>query len=262
MKRTRRSFLAIAIVTVSLVVGIVSNAAAQRDGRGCRVEVPGENPTYDGRFTFARIRYETGGEGFGFRRGRDIPGWLHDHPCGERHLTKILAELTTVRARTEESVVLALDDPELFKYPVAYMSEPGYWRMGPDEATALGAYLKKGGFIMFDDFREDDWFNLVAQMERALPDHKWVQIDGTHQLFDSFYLIPNPELLHSYGNLEPTFWVLFEENDPTRRIIALANRDNDLSEVWEYSGTGQYPVDVTNEAYKIGINYIVYALSR
>jgi len=256
----RHSVRAVVVVFVALVVGAASSAWAQR-GR-CEVEMPGENPDYDGRFTFARISYQTGGEGFGFRRGRNIPGWQHDYPCGERHLTKILGELTSIRTRTEVSVVLSLADPELFKYPVAYMSEPGFWRITADEATALGAYLKKGGFIMFDDFREDDWFNLEEQMRRALPDHKWVQIDGAHPLFDSFYLIRNPEQLHSYGRLEPTFWVLFEDNDPAKRIIALANRDNDLSEVWEYSGTGQYPVDVTNEAYKIGINYFIYALSR
>ena len=99
-------------------------------------------------------------------------------------------------------------------------------------------------------------------MRQVLPDHRWMPIDGTHPIFDSFYRVPNPENLTSYGDIAPTFWALFEDNDPKKRIIGLANRDNDMSEVWEYSGTGMYPVDITNEAYKIGINYIVYALSR
>lgn len=246
----------------SLLIALLLTTSADAQ-RGDRYEEPGDNPAYDGRYAFARIRYDLGDGGF-FRRGRgdNRPPWAHDYPRGERNFTQILAELTAVRTRTEESVVLSLIDPELFKYPVAYMSEPGFWRASDAEAAALGTYLKKGGFILFDDFREDDWFNLVEQMRRALPDHRWAQIDGTHPIFDSFYRVEHPETLFSYGRIAPTFWVLFEDNDPKKRIIALANRDNDISEVWEYSDTGQYPVDITNEAYKIGINYIIYALSR
>ena len=61
---------------------------------------------------------------------------------------------------------------------------------------------------------------------------------------------------------------LLFERDPQyrrrakKRMIAIANRDNDMSEYWEFSDSGFYAVDLTNEAYKIGINYIIYALSR
>ncbi len=93
-------------------------------------------------------------------------------------------------------------------------------------------------------------------------DLRSIGIDGTHPIFDAFYRIPEPEALASYGEYQPSFWALFEDNDPRKRMIALANRDNDLSEYWEFSGQGYFPVDLTNEAYKLGINYIVYALSR
>ena len=48
---------------------------------------------------------------------------------------------------------------------------------------------------------------------------------------------------------------MFEDNDPTKRVIAIANRDNDLGEYWEYSDTGTDPIDFSNEAYKYGVNY-------
>ena len=256
----------VASVALLALAALASPVSAQRGERGERFEEPGDNPPYDGRFTFARLRYETGlsgGSVFGGRgRGGGLPPWAHDFPRGERNFTKILSELTAVRTRTQVSVVLSIGDPELTKYPVAYMSEPGFWRVTEGDAKSLRAYLLKGGFIIFDDFRGRDWYNLEEQMRLVLPDHRWMPIDGTHQIFDSFYRIPNPENLTSYGDLAPTYWALFEDNDPAKRIIGLANRDNDMSEVWEYSGTGMYPVDITNEAYKIGINYIVYALSR
>ncbi|MDH5235151.1 MAG: DUF4159 domain-containing protein [Gemmatimonadota bacterium] len=251
-----------------LALGLAARAApaeAQRRGGGGqpRYEEPGDNPRYDGRYTFARLRYEMGVDAnMGFRGGRGLPPWAHDYPRGERNFTKILAELTTIRTRSEESVVLALDDPELLKYPVSYMSEPGYWRPNDREASAFRTYLQKGGFVIFDDFREYDWINLEAQMKRVLPEARFIKIDGTHPIFDSFYRLEDPETLTSYGRIPPTYWALFEDNDPTKRMIAIADRDNDLSEYWEWSDTGIYAVDLSNEAYKIGINYLVYALSR
>ncbi len=42
-------------------------------------------------------------------------------------------------------------------FPVAYMSEPGFWTMNEAEIEGLRAYLQKGGFVIFDDFREGHW---------------------------------------------------------------------------------------------------------
>lgn len=246
-----------------LAASLATPLAAQGGRRGGQAPEPGVNPAYDGRYTFVRIRYATGLDaGMGdFRRGRDLP-WSHDYPRGERNFTKIVSDLTTVRVRTQESVVIALNDPELFKYPVAYMAEPGYWRPNDLEVAGLSTYLRKGGFILFDDFRGNHWFNLEAQMRRALPELRFIEIDGSHPIFDAFYRIPEPQALASYGDVAPTFWAIFEDNDPKKRMIALANRDNDIAEYWEWSGEGYFPVDLTNDAYKLGINYIVYALSR
>ena len=252
-----------ALIAASLAAPLAAPLAAQGGRPGAPPQEPGANPAYDGRFTFVRIRYEMGMDaGIGnFRRGRDVP-WSHDYPRGERNFTQIVAELTTVRARTQESVVIALNDPELFKYPVAYMAEPGFWRPNDLEVAGLSAYLRKGGFIIFDDFRGNHWVNLEGQMRRVLPELRFIRIDGTHPIFDAFYRIPQPQALASYGEYAPSFWAIFEDNDPTKRMLALANRDNDLSEYWEFSGEGYFPVDLTNEAYKLGINYIVYVLSR
>jgi len=254
----------------SLAVAVAisaTSANAQRGGGGFRGFRYAEEPNapYDGRYTFVRLRYEMGlsqNMDMGFRRGGGMPPWAHDFPRGERNFTRILDELTTVRPRTEESVVLAVNDPELFKYPVSYMSEPGFWRPSDGELAGFRTYLLKGGFVIFDDFRASDWYNLEEQMRRALPELRFLKIDGTHPIFDAFYRVPNPESLTSYGEYAPTFWAIFEDNDPRKRMIALANRDNDLSEYWEFSGTGMDPIDLTNESFKLGINYIVYALSR
>lgn len=214
---------------------------------------------YDGRVTFARIRYARGFGGFGRRGGE--PPWAHDYPTADTHMMRILNELTLLRPRMDGSNVFSLADPELHRHPIAYMSEPGFWNMDDDEARGLRSYLAKGGFIIFDDFRGYDWDNLVEQMRRAVPEGQWVQLDSSHPVFHSFFEINDLEFLTSYNGM-PTYWGMFEDNDRGKRLIALANRDNDLGEYWEYSDTGYAPVDLSNQAYKFGINYFMYALTH
>ena len=45
-------------------------------------------------------------------------------------------------------------------------------------------------------------------------------------------------------------------------LLAVANFNNDISEYWEFSDEGMFPLDMSNEAYKLGVNYLIYALTR
>jgi hypothetical protein len=227
-------------------------------GRNRQVQSYAPNVPYDGRFTFARIRYEMAGDG-GFRR--DIK-WAHDYPRGERHFTKILSELSTLRVRTQDSNILALDDPELFRYPVAYLCEAGFWRPSDAEAEGLRNYLLKGGFIIFDDFARNDWFNFETQMRRVLPALRPMRLTPEDKVFDSFYHIQSLEYVHPYYGLPSEFWGFYENNDRSQRLLAVVNFNNDLSEHWEFSDEGFFPLEASNEAYKLGVNYLIHALTR
>ncbi len=46
-----------------------------------------DNLPYDGRFTFARIKYETGPGGYYYM---GLPAWAHGYPRAENNLMKIL----------------------------------------------------------------------------------------------------------------------------------------------------------------------------
>ena len=218
------------------------------------------NIGYDGKLAFVRLRYSNSFGGFGRRGGRELP-WAHDYPTADIHLMKIIKDLTSTEPHVDGSNIYSLDDPELMNHPISYMSEPGFWTLSDSEALGLRTYLQKGGFIIFDDFRGNDWFNLEEQMKRVIPEGRFVEIDVTHPIFHSFFDIKDLHFLTSYNGL-PTYWAMFEDNDPSKRIIAIANRDNDLGEYWEYSDTGADPIDFTNESYKFGVNYWMYGLTR
>jgi len=189
-------------------------------------------------------------------RGDKANGNGHGNGHGE------VKELTLIDANTNGSLILALDDPRLFKYPIAYMWEPGFWTMSEVEALRFREYLQKGGFAIFDDFEREQWNNFEAQMRRVLPEARWVKLDRSHPIFDSFFRMKTIEFPHPMYGFTPSYYGIYEDNDPRRRLMVVANHDNDVAEYWEWSGRGLFPVDASNEAYKLGVNYMLYGLTH
>lgn len=222
------------------------------------------NVPYDGRFTFVRLSFtpESGGSGWG-RRGGGQLYWDHDWPTAERNLMQLVRELTSISPYLDGSQILAADDPDLFKYPVAYVSEPGHWTVTAAEAEGLHDYLLKGGFLIFDDFAGPyELMNLQQCMAQILPDARIVPLDATHPIFHSFFAMDTLAFEHPYGRGVSEFWGIYEDNDPDKRLMAILNYNNDIGDLWEFSATGWFPIPLTNEAYKLGINYIVYAMTH
>ena len=60
----------------------------------------------------------------------------------------------------------------------------------------------------------------------------------------------------------PIFRGVFEDNNPAKRLQMMVNYNTDVSQFWEWSGRGLRPVDDTNEAYKLGVNYLIYGLTH
>jgi hypothetical protein len=221
--------------------------------------------SYDGRVTFVRLRWGSDFDSFRSpaRRGGGA-AWNHDYPRAESHLARIVKELTSIDMRTDASLILSLDDPELLKYPIAFMWEPGFWNLTDREALAFRTYLLKGGFAVFEDFDgPEQWRHFETQMRRVLPEARWVKLDASHPIFDNFFKVKDPHgIVHPMIGIAPSYYAIFEDNDPSRRLVAVANFDNDIPEYWEWSGDGFYPVDTSNEAYKIGVNYLIYGLTH
>ncbi len=238
-------------IVLALLVLMTTQLEAQFGRRrGRRTSSIGENVGNTHEFTFVRLRYSAGGRN---------PGWYHDYPFAEQNLAKILDALTLVEPYLGGSNILTLDDPELFKYPLAYLSEPGWWNMSKHEFEGLRNYLLKGGFLIVDDFGGWDWQNFELQMRRALPELQPMRLDMRHPIFNSFFDIRDIEFPYSYRGVAQ-FWGYFEDNDPNKRLMVVVNYNTDIGEFWEYSDQGFIPIDLSNEAYKLGVNYLMYAM--
>jgi hypothetical protein len=236
---------------------------------------PGPNIPYDGRFTFVRLNYTTlpGGYFYG-----GLPAWAHGYPIAEQNLMRIMNEVSYLRPHIDEINSLRADDPELFHYPLAYVIEVDWWDMTEKEVTNLRAYLKKGGFLIVDDFKVRGAFGrfggrggdvgggggleaFEGNMKRVFPEGRFVGLDPALPIFHAFFEIKSLDNFpQAYIAGQPVFRGLFEDNDPRKRLMVIENYNTDISQFWEWSGRGLRPFDDTNEAYKLGINYLIYGM--
>jgi len=255
MLQPGRTVRRLGIVVLVTALAVLSLHAQGRRFRFGTPPTDSNRLPYDGRFTIVRLWYPYYG------------GWSYDYPDMERNLTLILNDLTYVRPRPDGSSILRMDDPELMKFPLAYLSEPGYWYPTDSEANGLRTYLAKGGFLIVDDFHfQDEWGVFEAAMRKVLPRGRIVRLAQAHPVFHSFFSIesldvPYPGRLGQNG-LMGEFYGIHEDNDSSKRLMVVINYNMDIGDYMEHSGRGFYAVDPTNEAFKFGVNYIIYGLTH
>jgi hypothetical protein len=264
--------LAVALTALAVLVASTAVGYAQRrrfGGFGFGRDTSSEllpNLPYDGRFTFARVRYETAPGGYWYR---GIPSWMHGYPVAERNLMKIVNDISLLGAHDEAVNTVALDDPDLFRYPIIYIIEVSWWTLTDREAAGLRDYIRKGGFVIVDDFKQEGdfgspgWAPFEANMQRVIPGARFLPLPPSHPALHSFFDIETLDRFPQAYNAGPAeFYGLFENNDPSGRLQMVVNYNTDISQYWEWTGQGIRPIDDTNEAYKLGVDYLFYGLTH
>ncbi len=247
----------------TIILGLGLFAAATFPA-GLRADDPVDHPSTidENVFNFVRIRYN-GFAGIGmWGAGNWVQPWAHDYPRAEKNFLKILAEMTSVETTPDSYLILDLDDPHIMNYPVLYVSEPGYWNCTKAETDNLREYLNRGGFVIFDDFRDapGEWDAFSGCMKQVFPDRSLDVLTADHPVFHCFYDIDSLDMVPPYEEPgKPTFYGM---SDPTGRLQVVANFNNDIGDYWEWSDQSWVPLRLSNEAYKFGINYIIYAMTH
>ena len=122
---TRPSLVAGVLLLCAAAAALAQRRFEDAFGQGGYGRVPAlHNVPYDGQFTFVRVKYDTAPGGY-WAGGR--PSWVHGYPLAEENLMRIMNDLSFFNARSDAVNVLTIEDPELFKYPLAYLIEAGWW---------------------------------------------------------------------------------------------------------------------------------------
>ncbi|MDA2929954.1 DUF4159 domain-containing protein [Acidobacteria bacterium AH-259-O06] len=246
MTKTQAGLLTVLVIQFLVVEGGISSPTPSLDAVGQRESTE---------FTFARVQFNSYG-----RWGR-TPGWAHDYPRAERNFLTILSDVTGIQTSPESYVIVQLDDPEIMKYPILYFSEPGSWNITSEEAENFREYVRRGGFAIFDDFDgRRDWLNFYSCIKRVFPERDLELLTLENPIFHCFYDIETLDMIPPMRYREdPLFYGMWDEGG---RIQIVVNFNNDLGDFWEWSDESIFPIHLSNEAYKFGVNYIIYAMSH
>jgi hypothetical protein len=55
---------------------------------------------------------------------------------------------------------------------------------------------------------------------------------------------------------------LFDDNTTSGRMMAIANFNNDIGDYWEWSAEGLYGEAGTTDAYRLGVDYLIYEMTH
>jgi len=201
------------------------------------------------RFTFARIKYQSG-------------NWDTDQRMPANLLNSLL-EYTTIPINQEEKIV-DLADNELFMYPFAYLSGHKLVQFNQREKSNFKKYVENGGFVFVDDCNHDiDGLfakSFEAQMSSLFGPEALKKIPNNHEIYRSFFQFEKGPPTTSFGvngwgdDLVHDYLKAIEING--RIGVLYSNKDYGCEWDYDFRNKRFYAEDNT----RFGVNIILYAM--
>jgi hypothetical protein len=226
------------------------------------------------RFTMAKpdFKYtcpEFGGKNYFPRQGW---GWATDYPGADCKFMGGIHRLTGMNVHPDPNVIGIMDE-ELFEYPYVYAVEVGQMLLSDREAERLREYLVRGGFLHVDDFwglRQKAIFE--TQFRKVFPDKQFEPIPLDHEIYKTFFDIEEIVQVPGQGNAcyggqtwqerDDIYPRILGISDDSGRLMVVVTYNSDLGDAWEYMDLPCYPQKYSGAAYRMGMNFMIYALTH
>jgi len=196
-------------------------------------------------YQLARLKYNGGGDWYGNRTAlNNLIAF-----CNQNLHTNF----------AEEEAIAEAGSPEIFNYPLLYMTGHGNVTFSEQEVQNIRKYLTGGGFLHVDDNYGLDKF-IRAQMKKVFPELSFVELPVNHAIYNQKFKFPAglPKIHEHDGKPAQGFALIWEG-----RIVCYYSYESDLGNGWEDAGT--YPGDTEakrQQALKMGANLIQYVLTQ
>ncbi len=216
-------------------------------------------------FTFGRLRYHSPRD----HGGAPYARWGIDCNKSDRQFIVGLKRLTRVHARSIEEII-DIDSDEIFNWPWIFGVSVGDWELSDQQAARLRKYFLRGGFMMVDDFHaEREWEIFMTGVKKIFPDADVVELEDDHPIFHVIYdlndrvQIPGANVVHGpgyeRGGVVPHWRGVIDEKG---RVMIAICFNMDVGDAWEFADDPEYPERFTSEAYRLGINYVLYSMTH
>jgi hypothetical protein len=192
-------------------------------------------------FQPVRIKYNGGGD------------WYNDPEILPNLCNELAKRVPSVKVKPEE-VVLTFEDDRIFRYPFLFITGHGNISLSQSEIENLRKYVFNGGFIYIDDdFGMDEYFR--KEFKKWFPEYELKEVPLNHPIYNLYYKFPKglPKI-HEHYEGRPVALGLFIGG----RLSLLYTYNSNISDGW----TDRYndPDSLREEAFKFGINLILYSL--
>ena len=224
-------------------------------------------------WAFARLMFPPGPlNGY---RGRDLDWhvgvslWTQDFPRADRHFSQAMRRLTRIQVRSVEQPV-NLEEGDAYDWPWLYAVQVGEWGLTERQGKALREYLLRGGFFMADDFHgAEEWGEFESRIKRAFPERPIVDIPDDDPIFHTVYdlndryQVPGQAHLrlgYKYADGKGAHWRGIY--DDKGRVMVAISFNSDIGDAWEFADDPWYPAKFSDLAIRLGVNYVVYAMTH
>jgi hypothetical protein len=196
-------------------------------------------------FRIARLKYSGGGD------------WYND-PSAEVNMMSYLKQNTVIDVDEPKFYTVDVASDEIFNYPFIIITGHGNISFSESEVRRLRIYLERGGFIYADDdYGMDKAFR--REMEKIFPDQKMQELHFSHGIYKAHFSFPNglPKI-HEHDGKPPQGFGYFING----RLCVFYTYETNITDGWADPREHNDPPEKREEAFKMGTNIIVYALSN
>ena len=204
-------------------------------------------------------------------------GWGTDFPASDCKFMWGVERLTNIRVYDKTPNLVTALDEDLFKYPYLYIVSPHRMNLSVKEAGQLREYLLRGGFLHVDDFWGlEQRYIVEAEMAKIFPDRRMVRLNVKDSpVFRTFFDIdqimqipninngravtrglPGARTWEQQSETEPMIFGISDDKD---HLMVLMTYNSDLGDAWEWMDDPEYPQMFTGQAYRMGLNFMIYA---
>ena len=226
-------------------------------------------------WVFARLMFPPGplngyrGRDWDWHEGRSL--WTQDFPRADRHFSLAVRRLTRIHVRSAEQVV-NLDEGDAYDWPWLYAVQVGEWGLTDAQGQALREYCLRGGFFMADDFHGyAEWNEFASRIRKAFPEYEIKDLEDDDPIFHTVYDLENKIQVVGWEHLwegakypsdggKGAHWRGIK--DANGRVMVAISFNSDVGDAWEYADDPRYPAPMADQSMRMGVNYIVYAMSH
>jgi len=201
-----------------------------------------DKQVYD--FQIARVHYDGGGD------------W-YSNPTSLPNLLRALKEKIGLNV-PEKDVEITIDDQDIGKYPMIYMTGHGNISFSSSQIEVLRKYFLNGGFLWADDnYGMDQSFR--REIKKLFPESDMVELPFSHRIYDVFYKFPNglPKI-HEHDGKTPQGFGVFVNG----RMVIFYTYETDIGDGLESPEVHNDSPEKREQALQMAINIVLYCLNN